>query len=85
MNNDKKKQTPRKNKKPFNKRNQYDKFKHLEEKDEVVYRTRPSGAEKKADWQLKLNAISDCFELQDKENYHELVEKRFQELKHKQG
>ena len=37
-----------------------------------------------ADWQLKLKAISDCFDLQDKENYKELVEARFEELKHRQ-
>lgn len=85
MNNDKRNKTPRKDKKSFNKRKQFDKYKHIEEKDEVVYHTRATGPDKKADWQLKLNAISDCFDLQGNEDYHKLVEKRFQELKHKQG
>lgn len=67
----------------FNKKKKYDR-KEESKIDEVVYTTKSSGPAPKADWQLKLLAISDCFDLQDKENYKELVEARFEELKHKQ-
>lgn len=53
------------------------------EGDVVVYRTKPTGPEKPADWQLKLMAISDCYDKQDQENYKELVEARYQELLHR--
>ena len=80
MDNDKRKYT----RKPgFNKKKRYDRKEESKE-DVVVYTTKPSGPVPKADWQLKLQAISDCFDLQDKENYKELVEARFEELKHKQ-
>lgn len=72
------------NKKPrFDKRNQS--VKKEDTQDRVVYRTPSTGPEKKADWQLKLQAIADCFDLQDKENYKELVEARYQELLHRVG
>lgn len=51
----------------------------------VVYTTKVEGPEKYADWQLKLMAMSDCFDKQDQENYKELVEARYQELWHKQN
>ena len=80
MDNDKRKYT----KKPsFNKKKKYDRKEESKE-DKVVYTTKPSGPAPKVDWQLKLQAISDCFDLQDKENYKELVEARFEELKHRQ-
>ena len=49
----------------------------------VVYRTRQEGPEKKADWQLKLMAIKDCYDKKDTDNFKELVEQRYQALKHK--
>ena len=80
MDNDKRKYT----RKPgFNKKKRYDRKEESKE-DVVVYTTKPSGPVPKADWQLKLQAISDCFDLQNKENYKELVEARFEELKHRQ-
>lgn len=54
------------------------------EGDRVVYVTKTEGPERKADWQLKLQAISDCFDKQDREDYKELVERRYQELLHRQ-
>ena len=80
MDNDKRKYA---RKPSFNKKKKYDR-KEESKKDRIVYTTKPSGPVPKADWQLKLQAISDCFDLQDKENYKELVEARFEELKHKQ-
>lgn len=74
---------PRYNQKPrFDKRKQDDKNKK-EVGDRVVYTTKTEGPEKLADWQLKLRAISDCFDKQDREDYKELVEARYQELLHK--
>ncbi len=67
----------------FNKRKQFDKKKESKE-DEVVYRTRPSEPVPLADWQLQLKAMSDCYDMKDKENYKELVQARFEELKHRQ-
>ena len=80
MDNDKRKYT---RKPSFNKKKKYDR-KEESKGDKVVYATKPSGPVPMADWQLKLKAIFDCFDLQDKENYKELVEARFEELKHKQ-
>lgn len=61
------------------------KRKDLSKEDRVVYVTKTTGPEKKADWQLKLQAISDCFDKQEREDYKELVEKRYNELWHKQN
>ena len=80
MNNDKRKYA---RKPSFNKKKKYDRKEESKE-DRIVYTTKPSGPVPMADWQLKLKAISDCFDLQDKENYKELVEARFEELKHRQ-
>ena len=52
-------------------------------RDRVVYTTKTEGPERKADWQLKLQAISDCFDKQDREDYKQLVEARYQELIHR--
>ena len=67
----------------FNKKKKFDRKEESKE-DVVVYTTKLSGPAPKSDWQLKLQAISDCFDLQDRENYKELVEARFEELKHRQ-
>ena len=80
MDNDKRKYA---RKPSFNKKKKYDRKEESKE-DRIVYTTKPSGPVLMADWQLKLKAISDCFDLQDKENYKELVEARFEELKHRQ-
>lgn len=80
MDNDKRKYA---RKPSFNKKEKYDRKEESKE-DRIVYTTKSSGPVPKADWQLKLQAISDCFDLQDKENYKELVEARFEELKHRQ-
>lgn len=71
---------PLKPKKRFN-RQQPQKVQNNEPK--VVYRTRPEGPEKKADWQLKLMAISDCFDKMGADNFDALVEQRYQALKHR--
>lgn len=74
---------PRYNKKPrFDKRKQDDRNKKPVG-DRVVYSTKTEGPERKADWQLKLQAISDCFDRQDREDYKQLVEARYQELIHR--
>lgn len=66
-------------KKRFNKPNQ----KVQDNEPRVVYRTRQEGPERKADWQLKLIAIRDCYDKKDTDNFEELVEQRYQALKHK--
>lgn len=76
---------PRKkyNKKPRFNKTQDNRKKSLEPV--VVYTTKSEGPEKYADWQLKLMAMSDCFDKQGEDNYKELVEARYQELWHKQN
>lgn len=49
--------------------------------DEVVYTTPVTGPVKKADWQLKLIAISDCYSEMGKDNFTKLVEERYSYLK----
>ena len=65
--------------------NKQKRFVKKEEKleDEVVYTTRSSGPVRLADWQLQLKAMSDCYDMKEKKNYKELVQARFEELKHK--
>ena len=73
-----------KSKPRYNKKPRFDnKKKEISKEPVVVYTTKSTGPEKKTDWQLMLMAISDCYELQDKENYKQLVQARFEELKHK--
>lgn len=67
------------------KRTQGNKRIDKQQENRIVYSTKADGPEKKADWQLKLQAISDCFDKQDREDYNELVEKRYNELWHKQN
>ena len=84
---DTKQQKPRYHKRPnFNKhkKNYNDRKDNRESGNRIVYQTKSNGPEKLADWQLKLQAMSDCFQLHDREDYKELVEARYQELKHKQ-
>lgn len=52
--------------------------------DVVVYRTKETGPQKKADWQLKLMAIGDVLGL-EVEDFNKAVEQRYQELLHRQG
>ena len=76
------------NKKNYTRKPSFDKKKKFDRKEEnkedtVVYTTRSSGPAPMADWQLQLKAMSDCYDMRDKENYKELVQARFEELKHK--
>lgn len=83
---DRKEYKPRKrynNKPKFNKKTQDNRKKSLEPV--VVYTTKSEGPEKMADWQLKLQAMSDLFDKREEANYAELVEARYQELWHKQN
>lgn len=84
MNNQEQKPRIRYNNHYKNKKTQ-GKRKDISKEDRVVYVTKTIGPEKKADWQLKLQAISDCFDKQEREDYKELVEKRYNELWHKQN
>lgn len=80
MNDNKKRQ----NKKPFyNKRKNFDNRK-ASKGDRIVYTLKPSGPAPLDDWQLKLQAMLDCFDFKDKENYKKLLNARYEELKHKQ-
>ncbi len=53
--------------------------------DEVVYRTRIQGPLPLDDWQLKLKAISNCWDFWGKEEFDKKVEARYQELLHRKG
>lgn len=83
---DRKEYKPRKrynNKPRFNKKTQDNRKQSTEPV--VVYTTKSEGPEKLADWQLKLQAMSDLYDKRDDENYKHLVEVRYQELWHKQN
>lgn len=72
------------NKRPYNKKRNFNKKK--ENTDGVVYRTKLTGPEKKADWQLKLMAISyvmDKMSMSDND-FNDTVEKKYVELLLKQ-
>ena len=72
------------NKRPYNKKRNFNKKK--ENTDGVVYRTKSTGPEKKADWQLKLMAISyvmDKMSMSDND-FNDAVEKRYVDLLLKQ-
>lgn len=66
----------------FRKKRRYNKEEN--KGDKIVYSIKPEGPAPAEDWQLKLMAIYDCFNLKGKENYKELVENRYNELKDKQ-
>ena len=71
------------NKRPYNRKPRNNK---KENTDNVVYRTKSVGPEKKADWQLKLMAISyvmDKMSMNDND-FNDAVEKKFYELSMKQ-
>lgn len=53
--------------------------------DEVVYRTRIQEPLPLDDWQLKLKAISNCWDFWGKEEFDKKVEARYQELLHRKG
>lgn len=82
---DRKDHKPRKrfNKPRFNRKTQDNRKRSMEP--EIVYRTKSDGPVKYADWQLKLMAMSDCFDKQGEDNYKELVETRYQELWNRQN
>lgn len=70
--------------KPLNKRKPVNNKNPKDLEDKVVYRTKETGPKKKADWQLKLMAISDVLDL-EVEDFNKAVEQRYQELLHRQG
>ena len=69
------------NKKRFKKKPFVNKSKDLEDK--VVYRTREDKSIKKADWQLKLQAISMCMSNYDGKIINKEVENIYQGLIHR--
>lgn len=75
---------PLNKKKYINKRKPDGNKKPEDLKDRIVYRTKETGPQKKADWQLKLMAISDILGL-EVDNFNKAVEQRYQELLRKQG
>jgi hypothetical protein len=72
-------------KKPFKKdRKPTRKFDRTQEtKGEVVYKTKETGPQKLADWQLKLKAIAICMSNQDGKIISAEVEKIYQDLIHR--
>lgn len=69
------------NKKRFKKKPFINKSKDLEDK--VVYRTREDKSAKKADWQLKLQAISMCMSNHNGKIINKEVESIYQGLIHR--
>ena len=69
------------NKKRFKKKPFINKSKDLEDK--VVYRTREDKSAKKADWQLKLQAISMCMSNHNGKIINKEVENTYQGLIHR--
>lgn len=55
-----------------------------ENQDGIVYRTKSSRPASLAEWQLLLKAMADCYDYKDQDDYKNLVDTRYQELKHKQ-
>jgi len=51
--------------------------------DEVVYRTRSQDYQQLEDWQLKLKAISNCWDYWGQEEFDDKVKARYQELIHR--
>lgn len=55
------------------------------EGDNVVYRTPDNGKKILENWQLKLKALSDCYDKKDEKDFEAIVEARYQELLHRIG
>lgn len=53
-------------------------------KNKIVYVIGNPKPEGRMPWQIKLQAISDCARFRKKDNYKEMVERRYQELLRKE-
>jgi len=71
------KRKPKRFKKPFNK------IDNKKQEDVIVYVSKPSRAEKPADWQLQLRAIAMCMGLNDGQIISNKVDEIYNGLKHR--
>lgn len=72
-------------KKPFKKdrKPKRENGRHIDTTGEIVYKTKDTGTNKLAEWQLRLRAISICMSNNKGHIIHEEVEKIYQDLIHR--
>ena len=72
-------------KKPFKKdrKSKRENGRHIDTTGEIVYKTKDTGINKLAAWQLRLRAISICMSNNKGHIIHEEVEKIYQDLIHR--